>query len=773
MQTRIVGRRIKRVNDVPILRGSSQYMNDMAAGFDADLMHAFILRSPVAHGVIEAVEADDLPSGVRLVSPDDLRGRAVKDFPVMWYLMDQKQFSTPLLDNRVRYAGQPLGVIVAPTAEEAADAAEMVSISIRELPAVTGLREAAAAEAPRLWDNLDDNVLASCPVGDAPEHTDAVFADADHCLSTTLEIGRLSGAPMEDRGLIVCPEASGKLLVYSSSQSPHAVRDSICEVLGIPQHRVRVIAPDVGGGFGVKDHFYEDEMMVVIASLLLDAPVAWVQTRSDSMTCTSHARDEIHDIEVAFDDDGTLRGLRVNSLRNAGAQCCVFGGGPLFVALGMSPGPYKWEAVSGLGRVMATNTMMTGAYRGFGQPQAVMICERAVELVAKTLNRHPADIRAQNMIGASEQPYTTRTHVMYDNGDYAETLGLARERIESATSQPPDDGRLRGVGYASYVQLAGVGPSFLNELLGLRIGGYESAAVRMESDGSVRLYTGSSPHGQGHETTFAQLAAEELGVSVDDVEVIHSDTDFTPYSAFGTAASRSLAVGGAAAVNASRELAEKIKAIAAEMLEANPADLELADGEATVKGTTSSVLIPEVAAAAWRGFGLPEGQAPGLNAHNVYDPLSPTFSYATHACAVAIDPDTCDVEIEHYVVAQDCGVMVNPTIVEGQVHGAVAQGIGAAILEEVVYDPSGQPLSANLLDYLTPTSDTLPPFQVVHTVNPSPFTPGGMKGMGEGGTSGSYPCVVNAVMVALGDRAGMDSLRTPLSPRRVYEALWG
>ena len=773
MSARIIGRRILRVNDEVMLRGTPRFIADLVASQGGNTLHAAVVRSPVAHGVLEGVDADALPAGARLIGPSEIRLRAPNPFPVLWHLSDQRQSSTPLLDGKVRYVGQPVGVVVASSPAAAADAAEQVNVRVRELPAVTDLREAASADAPRLWEDLDDNVLASCEVGDSADHTDAVFASSDRRLSTTLRIGRLSGTPMEGRGVMAVPERSGKLVVHISSQAPHAVRDSICEVLGMSQHRVRVVVGDVGGGFGLKDHIYEDEMMVVIAALALDAPVAWVESRTETMLCTAHARDELHEIEVAFDDDGTLRGLRLESLRNAGAQFCIFGGGPLFVALGMSPGPYTWDAVRGSGCLIATNTTMTGAYRGFGQPQSVMICERAVEMAARALGRHPADLRAQNMIRGSQQPYVTRTQVTYDNGEYAEPLRLARKRIEAMAKPALADGKLRGVGYSSYVQLAGVGPSSLNQILGLRIGGYESATVRMEPDGSVRLYTGVSPHGQGLETTLAQLLAEELGVSVGDVEVIHSDTDFTPYSAYGTAASRSMALGGGAAVNAAREVAEKLKAVAAEMLEANPADLVLADGSAAVAGTSSSVSISEVAAAAHRGFGLPDGHSPGLTSSNVYDPLSPTFSYASHACAVAVDPETGGVEIEDYVVVQDCGVMVNPMIVEGQVHGAATQGIGAALLEEFVYNDVGQPLTTNLADYLAPAADSLTFFHVEHTVNPSPYTPGGMKGMGEGGTSGAYSCAVNAVLDALGERAEGKSLTTPLSPERLRETLAG
>ena len=773
MSARFVGRSIPRVNDEVMLRGSAHYLADVANSMDG-VQHAAVIRSPLAHGALEGLEVDDLPAGARLIGSEELRDRAPGAFPVLWHLANQHQVATPLLDDRVRYAGQPVAVVAAGTAAAAADAAEGVIPLIRELTAVTDPHAALSEGAPQLWDGVEGNLLGACTAGDDAEHTEEVFVAADRRLHTRLVVGRLSGVPMEGRGVLAHAEPGGKLVVHTSTQAPHAARDAICAVLGLPQHRVRVVAPAVGGGFGLKDHFYEDELMVVIAALVLGRPVLWAESRTESLLATTHARGEICDVDVAFDDDGTLRGLRVDAVRNAGAQCSVFSGGPLFVALGMAPGPYRWDAVRGTGRLVATNTMPTGAYRGFGQTQAALIGERAVELVARALGRHPAELREQNMIRPAEQPYTTRTHVTYDNGDYATPLRRARELIESrlATDAPADDGRLRGVGYASHVQLSGVGPSYLNEILGIRIGGYESAVVRMEPDASVRLYTGTSPHGQGLETTLAQLLADELGVDPADVEVIHGDTDITPYSAFGTAASRSMALGGGSAVVAARELAGRIRAIAADMLEANPADLTLAGGQVTVAGTAASVPLAEVAAAAHRGFGLPEGLPPGLTASYIFDPPSPTFSFCTHACSVAVDPELGSVEITDYVVVLDCGTVVNPVIVHGQVHGGAAQGIGAALSEEIVYDASGQPRTTTLADYLVPTTDVLPGFTVEHQQTPSPYTPGGMKGMGEGGTNAAFSCVLNAVLDALaGAGTTGETLATPLSPERIWRTL--
>lgn len=765
MKHRFVGQRVIRRNDEYLLRGTGRYLDDIVL---PGMVHASIVRSPVAHGRL--IGFDSAGSGRAIVySPDQLASLISGELPVLWILGDQQQHSTPVVDNVLRYVGQPMAVVIAESRYLAEDHAEQVGLDIEELVPVLTIDQALAADATVLYPELGTNALASFDAGDSEEHTAAVFGDADRVLHTRLRIGRVHGLAIEGRGIVAVPEPRGKLTVYTSTQAPHSVRDSLCEALGMAQSRVRVIAPDVGGGFGLKDHLYEDEVIVAAAALDLGRPVKWVEDRSESLLATTHARDEIHEIEVAFDEDGTLRGLRVQSARNAGGRFAVFGGGPLFTVFGVVPGPYRWDAVRCVGQVVATNTMSTGAYRGFGQTQAACIRERAVDLVAGALERDPVELRLQNMIGSEELPYRARTMIEYDNGDYPEALRRARQLMDRGPA-PADDGRLRGVGYCCYVQMAGIGPSTMNEFIGLRIGGFESATVRLEPDGSVLVATGVSPHGQGLETTIPQLVADELGVDLEAIELLHGDTETTPYSPYGTAASRSIAVGGGAAVVAAQRVADKIRTIASEMLEASPADIDLVEGRAQVAGTDIGVSIAEVAQRAWQGFRLPEGTEPGLTASHFYDPVSATFSYATHACRVAVDPGTGQVEVEDYAVVSDCGTMVNPTIVEGQIHGGVAQGLGAALIEEFVYSEQGQPQCSTLLDYHVPDSATMPDIRIEHLEIPSPYTPGGMKGMGEGGTNGAFAAVVNAVCAALPD-VDWANVTTPLSPNRIWEML--
>lgn len=710
---------------------------------------------------------EQLPTDVEFVPGDrfaELPGR----IPVLWKLGDQRQMSTPVFDGRVRYVGQPVGVVIGPDAAAVADAIDRIEVRVDPLPVVADVASALAPGAPTLHNDHESNVLTTFAVGDESDVVAAALAGCEETLSTTMHIGRIAGVPLEGRGVLVVHDR-GRMTIHTSTQAPHAVRDTVAEVFGLSFDRVRVVAPQVGGGFGVKDHIHDDELFVVAASLLLDRDLLWLESRTESLLANTQARSETHEVTIGFDRDGRLRAMTVDAVRDAGAHFAIFGGGPLFTALGMMPGGYRWEAFRGEGRLVATNRVPTAAYRGFGQTQAAFVRERAIDLVAARLGADPVELRLANLVTAAEQPHQMRTPIRTDNGDYPEVLTRARAMAQRWPG-PPDDGRRWGIGYCCFVQMAGVGNSTVNHLIGLSIGGYETATVRVERDGTVRLLTGVSPHGQGHETSFAQLVADRLGVAPERVELRHSDTDETPYSPYGTAASRSMAVGGAATIRAADEVADRIRRIAAELLEAAPDDIELTDWEARVRGGGGAIGLAAVATRAWQGFALPDGLAPGLQSTVVHDPPDATFSYATHVCRVAVDPETGSVEIDRYGVVHDCGVQVNPTIVEGQIHGGVAQGAGATLLEEIAYDEHGQPLTANLLTYLVPDSTFLPSIEIESIETPAPNTPGGMKGMGEGGTNGAYPCVANAVAAAvpeLGDRAN----RTPITPEDIWRSI--
>jgi carbon-monoxide dehydrogenase large subunit len=759
------GLRLPRLQDDRFLRGTARFTDDLV---DDRTLHAAIVRSPIAHGRLRGLDTsgvDGATATVLRAADLDIRGA----IPVLWHLPGQHQHEYPVVDEHLRFVGQPVAIAVAATAAAATEAAAAIDVVADPLPVVVDPREARAAGAPRLYPDAGTNVMAAWANGDELDHLDAVFAAADHVRELALRVGRLAGAPMEGRGLIADVDG-GRLVVHTSTQAPHAVRDAIARVTGTPLTDIRVVAPAVGGGFGVKDHIECDDMLVVLAALRLGRRVAWIEDRWESLVTTPHARDEHYDVRIAFDDDGTLRGLHVRCLRNAGAHFAIFGAGPMFAMAGMIPAPYKWDAVRVEAEAVATNTAPTGAYRGFGQTQAVFVRERAVDLVARELGLDPFELRARNALRPDELPAPLRSApITLDNGDYPGALERAAA-MARRWPEPPDDGRGRGTACVLYVQMAGVGPSAGNRAIGLDIGGYETTELRMEPDGTVRALVGVTPHGQGHETTFAQLVADRVGVAPELVRLVHSDTDVTPYSAYGTAASRSIAVGGGATVVAADRLAARLRAIAAELLEAAPADIRLEGGRATVAGTNVGVAIADVAARAWQGFDLPDGASAGLVERAVYDPEQFTFSYAVHVCRVAVDRETGGVDVEHYGVVHDCGTVVNPTIVEGQVHGGIAQGLGAALLEEVQFDAAGEPRSTSLLDYLVPDARAIPCIEIEHMEHPSPYTPGGMKGMGEGGTNGAYACVANAVADAL--PGGADVLgATPLTPERVWRAL--
>jgi carbon-monoxide dehydrogenase large subunit len=769
MMTRpLVGKPVLRVEDDRLLRGRGRFVDDLEL---PGLLHAAIVRSQVAHGVVQGFDGSGLDiRPALLLGPDELRARVHGEFPVVWSIPGQRQTSYPLFDGRVRYVGQPVGIAVAGDRYHAEDAAERVYLETEDLPVVTDPEAALAAGAPLLYPEWGTNVAAELDEGDSAEHTDAVFAEADHVLRTTMHIGRLAGIPMEPRGVIAVPDAgSGRLTVYTATQAPHMVRDAMARLLGLPEHLLRVVGPDVGGGFGVKDHLYEDEALVCLAALELGRPVKWIEDRRESLTVTAQARDHIMDVEVAYGDDGTLLGLRAHGVRDTGATFSVFGPGPAMSLASNLPGPYRWKAVRNTGPVVVTNKVPLGAYRGFGQPQAAQVRERAVELVADRLGVDPVELRLQNMLGPEELPFESRTHLSYDSGNYPAALRRAAELIRSGP-EPPDDGRARGIGFSCYVELSSVGPVATNKLLGVDVATYETATVRMEPDGSVRMILGTSPHGQGHETSFAQLAADRLGVPIERITLVHSDTDVTPYSPYGTAASRSMAMGGGALVVAADRLADKVRRVAGVLLEADPADITLEGGRATVAGTDRGLDLSEVAWHAWRGFDLPEGDSPGLVETHLHDPDNLTFPYATHAAQVAVDRDTGLVEIERFVVVHDCGTVVNPMIVEGQVHGGVAQGLGAALYEEISFSEVGQPMTTTFLDYLIPTSSTVPDLEVERTEHPSPTTPGGMKGVGEGGTIGAPAAILNAVARALPEVSDRIT-DIPLTPSRLWSIL--
>lgn len=756
-----------------MLRGAARYVGDHIGDRDGSTLRVHVLRSDLASGALRSVKAVGSLGECVLLGPDvfeSVPGRV----PIVWTLGDQTHHASAMLDRQIRYVGQPVALLIGPDEASLADASELIDIDIDPGPVVASVDEALEDGAHALHSDRSDNTLATFLAGDRhAEVIDRIEACA-HQRTIDFRIGRLAGTPMEPRGLIA-EMVDGRLIVSTSTQSPHSVRDSIASVLGWHRDRIRVVVPDVGGGFGVKEHAHDDELMVAVAAVVTGRRLAWTESRGESLTVTTQARDEHIRVQVGFESDGRLTALWADAVRNAGAHFALFGGGPLFSCLRMLPGPYEWSALGGKGRLVATNQIPTAAYRGFGQTQACLIRERTLNVIAQQLGMDQVTIRLINMIPPKEQPYSTRTNITYDGGDYGETVLRAQAAAERWPA-PPNDGRRWGVGYSSYVQMSGMGPSAANRLNGLEIGGFETAEVTMDPEGRVEIKVGTVPHGQGHETTFARLAAEQLGIPEASVTLARSDTDRSPYSPYGTAASRSMAVGGAAILQASGALADDLRSLAAHHLEAEPNDIELVDGIARVRGSGlaagTSVAIRELASRSWRGVGVPLGAEPGLARRRAYDPDSCTFGFGTHVCRVAVDPETGATTIDRYAVVQDCGTVIDPTIVAGQTHGAIAQGAGAALLEEVIVNDDGIPHTGSLLSYLIPGTDFLPDIEIEHTVTPSPTTPGGMKGIGEAGTNASFPAVVNAVADACPE-IGDQLTATPISPQRLWTLLHG
>jgi carbon-monoxide dehydrogenase large subunit len=765
----LVGARVRRINDPRLLRGEGRYVDDVHL---AGMVHATLLRSPVAHADIRTFEAAD--AGALLVLGPDEIAAATRPLDCVWLAEGQRQTSVPLGERRVRYVGQPVGVVVAASRPAAEDAAELVEIDYDELPTVSDQEAALAEGAPLLHPEWGTNVAAEFTVGDDRATVDAAMARASRVVERRLVIPRIVPSPMETRGVVASWDTNlRELTVWSSTQTPHHVRDHLALALGLSADQVRVVAPDLGGGFGSKEHLYPDEVLVCLAAMRLGRPVKWIEDRVEHFTATMHARDAIHYARLGLDDDGRFVAIASDVVGNLGAHPSNVGTGPFRISGTMLPGPYRFTSAGVTIRGVLTNTTPTGAYRGFGMQEAAWVRERLVDEAARELGMDPVELRLMNMLREDELPHVTPTFQEYDSGDYAEGLRGVRDLVaKSDLPAPVDGGRVRrGVGYASQVEFTGLGPSPVQKIVGFHLGGFETGVVRVDPDGSVVVSSGVMGMGQGIETTLAQIAADRLGVPIEKVRVALGDTKVAPYSASGSIASRSITVGGGAVTRASIALSAKMRRIAAHQMEADPDDVELVDGVYRVKGVPGGGLgFDDVAAKAWLGWDLPEGEDPGLEVKDIHDPSNISYAYSSHAAAVAVDLDTGKVDIEGYWVTHDVGTVINPMIVDGQVMGGVAQGIGIALYEKMTYGEAAQPTTTSFLDYLVPLSGDVPDLVIGHTEHPAPHIPGGMKGAGEGGTIPAPATVANAVAAAVPEIAGK-LLETPLSPGRMWELL--
>lgn len=765
-----VGARTPRREDARLLTGRAEFVGNIR---QPGMAYAVVVRSPIAHGRLTNcdVKAIAAAKGVLdVITPGDA---SMVRLPCVSLAPGQRETSYPVLDEAIRYVGQPLAVVVAETEAAAHDAAELIDLEYDELPSVVGAERAAEGSAPLLYPEWGSNVVTDFVMGDTD--CDEAIAAADHVIELTFRLGRAAPSPMEPRG-IVASHTGGTLTIWASTQAPHHVREHAAEALGLAFDRVRVIGCDVGGGFGGKEHLYPDEVLICMAAIRLDRPVRWVESRSDHLTATLPARDAVHRARLALDADGRFIALHADILGDLGAHPSNVGISPIAVSAMALPGPYRFEKAGARVRAVVTTTTPTGSYRGFGLPESTWTRERLIDEAARRLGHDPVELRLLNMVRPDEMPYPTRTWQVYDSGDYPHALRTLRDLVRNGTangvataygtadSTANGDGRRRGVGFSCHVQMTGMGPSMEMKAAGILAGGFETAIVRMELDTSVVVTSGVAAMGQGIETSLAQVAADRVGVALDRVAVVLGDTSATPYSPVGSIASRSLVVGGGALAQAATRLRDRIISIAAHQLEVAAEDLELVDEMVRVKGDPAAhKTLREIATSAWRGWDLPDGVSPGLEERVTYDPPAYTYAYGAHAAAVAVDPETGAVEIEGYWVVNDSGVLVNPQIVEGQLRGGVAQGIGMALTEELVYSPDGQPY----IDYLVPTVQEVPDIEIVMLETPSPYTPGGMKGAGEAGTISPPAAIGNAVAAAMPEIADQIT-STPLTPSHLW-----
>ncbi|WP_299041255.1 xanthine dehydrogenase family protein molybdopterin-binding subunit [uncultured Tateyamaria sp.] len=779
-----IGASSKRREDIRFLTGAGNYTDDINIRGQA---YVHFLRSDIAHGTITNIDtsaAASMPGVVRIFTGSDFEG--VGGMPCGWQVTDKhgqpmQEPAHPILaQGKVRHVGEPIAAVVADTLEQARDAAEAITVDIAELPAVVDMKAALESGATKVHDDLNDNLCYDW--GFVEENKDAVnkaFEDAAHVTSLELVNNRLVANPMEPR-VAVGDYARGtdEHTLYTTSQNPHVIRLLMgAFVLGIPEHKLRVVAPDVGGGFGTKIFHYQEEAFCTFAAKACNRPVKWTSSRSEAFISDAHGRDHVTKIELALDADNNFTAIRTETHANMGAYLSTFAPSvPTWLHGTLMAGNYKTPLIYVNVKAVFTNTVPVDAYRGAGRPEATFQLERVVDKAARELGVDPIALRRQNFI--TEFPYATPVAVEYDTGDYHGTMdkleemgdftGFAARRAESEKN-----GKLRGLGVNCYIEACGIAPSNLVGQLGARAGLYESATVRVNATGGLVVMTGSHSHGQGHETSFAQVVAEMIGIDENMVEIVHGDTANTPMG-MGTYGSRSIAVGGSAMVRATEKIINKAKKIASHLLEASEADIELKDGAFSVAGTDKSVAWGDVTLAAYVPHNYPlEDIEPGLEETAFYDPANFTYPSGAYACEVEVDPDTGKVTIERFAAADDFGNIINPMIVTGQVHGGIAQGIGQALLENCAYDENGQLLSASYMDYAMPRADDLPMFSVDHSSHtPCTHNPLGVKGCGEAGAIGSPPAVVNAVVDAL-QSAGKDvtHIDMPLSPDRVWAAM--
>ncbi len=784
-QVQGIGVPVRRTEDRRFVTGRGRYTDDIRLDRQ---VHAAFVRSPYAHARINGIDASatrDVEGFVAIYTGQDLIGDGVDPIPCIWQITnkDGSVMNEPprraLAVGKALHVGDAVAMVIAETQSAAREAAELVEVSYDVLPPIVATARALDAGGAQVHDEAPGNLCFDWHVGDA-QATEQAFAGARHIVSLDLVNTRIIANPMEPRSALASFDpSSDDYLLYTSSQNPHLIRMLLCNsVLKVPEHRMRVVAPDVGGGFGVKCYHYPEEVLVTWAARKCGRPVKWTADRSETFISDAHARDHVTHAELALDENGIFLGLKVSTIANLGAYLSTWGPSiPTYLYAPMLAGQYRTPAIYAEVKGVFTNTLPVDAYRGAGRPEANYVVERLADAAARQLGIDRVEIRRRNMIPPDAMPYQTPVGMTYDSGHFEKCLDRALAAIdydglEVRRAQARSRGKLLGLGMSCYIEACGLSPSKISGTVGSRIGLYESAEVRFNSDASVTVFTGAHSHGQGHETAFAQIASGLLGVPFDRIEIVHGDTARIPFG-LGTYGSRSAAVGGSAIVVAVNRVVEKGKKISAHLLEADPNDMTFAAGRFSVAGTDRAVTIAEVARAAYIPHNYPLDKIdPGLDELAFYDPQNFTFPNGTQICELEVDPKTGVVDILRFVSVDDFGNIINPMIVEGQVQGGLAQGIGQALFEHIVYDEeSGQLVTGSFMDYAMPRASDLPDFEVsYHEDAPCTHNPLGVKGCGESGTIGGATTVMNAVIDALAE-LGVRHLDMPATSPRVWRAM--
>jgi carbon-monoxide dehydrogenase large subunit len=763
-----VGRAVKRTEDPRLIQGLGRYVEDIKL---ADMHYVAFLRSPYAHALINSIEtsaARQAPGVVAVYTGQDVAGK-IGFVPTAGALAGLKVPKHPVLaQGKVVFVGQPVAAVVATDRYLARDAIDLIDVDFDPQDVVVDAEAAIQPGAPVIYEEFGDNVayVHRAGIGDI----DAAFSQADRVVKQRMNHQRMAPISIETRGVLAQYLAGDQhLTIYSSTQIPHLLRTQLALMLGVPENKLRVIAPEVGGGFGSKLNVYSEEALLGFIAMQINRPVQWIETRSENFAATIHGRGQTGEVSVAVKNDGTLLGLRYDVVADLGAYHQLLTPAiPTLTGLMLS-GSYKIPAIAMTCTGAFTNKMATDAYRGAGRPEATYVIERVMDIIAQELEMDPVELRRKNFPKPEEFPFATATGLVYDSGDYEaaldQALGMSDyDQMRQEQQAARDEGRLVGVGISSYVEICALGPSSA-----MPAGGWESATVRLEPTGKVTVLTGASPHGQGQETSFAQIAADMLGVDLEDVYVVHGDTSIVQYG-IGTFGSRATAVGGTAVVYAIEKVLAKARKIAAHLLKTDEEGVTFESGVFAGAPDDQQVSIQQVALAAHLASSLPADLEPGLSATHFFEPKNFTFPFGTHICQVEIDRETGDPRILRYIAVDDCGKVINPLLVAGQVHGGIAQGLGQALFEEIVYDENGQLITGTLMDYAVPKAHQLPRYELGRTETPTDVNPLGIKGVGEAGTIGATPAIVNAIIDALAPFR-VRHLDMPLRPEKIWRLI--